>query len=120
MIYVVGVGSHELGCGGHIGLDHTSSHHQRVIALFFSSASDTGASLLTHVPPTRGSRRPEPGPSCFNRASASASSSLRCSASSRRASSWHSPIILITSSSMTRAVSSLKGFSPPYPPDPPR
>src|SRR5215211_4058790 len=34
-------------------LTHTSSHHQRVRALFFSSASDTGASsLLTHVSPT--------------------------------------------------------------------
>src|SRR5918998_1501344 len=34
-------------------LIHTSSHHQRVRALFFSSASDTGASsLLTRVLPT--------------------------------------------------------------------
>src|ERR687898_1219855 len=83
------------------------------VAYARESASGTGTFLFSSG--GGGGRAVDPRVSSFsrvsrsNRARASASSSLRCSVRSRRASSWHSPMILITSSSMVRAVPSLKG-----------
>ena len=47
-----------------------------------------------------------------SKASASASSCLRCALRRRLASSWLSPMILSTSASMASAVSSLNGLAP--------